>query len=367
MRAYGLRIGLAVILPALVGGLACDDDGSTTPSNQAPEIVALQAEPPVVVPGGEMTLTCSAEDPEAEDLEFAWSAATGVLSGEGATVTWTAPPEEGTHLVSVTVEDARGGVARDTLGADVFGGTLLLETRDGLTAVRFDGTQFVLHETTGSVEVLDTRIFTKSGSNVTELGHDGSVLERIDCTNDEIYGHEFAMLPDAGYVLISNSDDVIHFVAPDGTFLETVAMPDSSPESLQNADGVLAEGRLIVSETGTRKLIAVDPDTHEATIFREEDPGGGWLGAIDYADGRYYLCQSMDVHSFVEGGATETLGTVPDGNITGVKAVGSYLYLVINHEGTLRRMHRETGEVELMIEELDYPQDVEYLPVALEE
>jgi hypothetical protein len=45
--------------------------------------------------------------------------------------------------------------------------------------------------------------------------------------------------------------------------------------------------------------------------------------------------------------------------------VGRYLYVVVNLEGTLRRVHAETGEVELLVDQLDYPEDIEYVPVDL--
>lgn len=160
----------------------------------------------------------------------------------------------------------------------------------------------------------------------------------------------------------------MHFVGPDGTFRATVADPDSSPNTLQNMSGVIVGNRLIVSETGNNQFIAVDLSTLEASIFREVDSDHGWLGAIEYvpADGLFYLGHSMAIRRFTEAGPLQMAAQFTGGNVTGIAAVGRFLYVVFNHEGTLRRVDPATGASEVLLN-LDYPVDIEYLPVGLVE
>jgi hypothetical protein len=353
------------------GGEARDSVRITVflPPNLPPVITQLTADRVVAAPGDTVRLACRAFDGDGDPLQYAWVSSGGSFEGEGAAVGWVAPAVEGVYPLHALVTDGQGGEARDTLAADVFAGTLLLQTRNGLTAVRLDGSHWVLASEWGRpVEVVGTRIYVKDGREVVELDHHGVVVAEIQPSDPVVDGYGFALLPDGGFVHLSNRDDVMHFMAADGTFRQTVAMPNPSPESLQNMDGVIAGNRLIVSETGNNDLIAVDLTTLSASIFRTIEPGGGWLGAIDYDPGRdvFYICRSQRVQSFTEGGEVQPLATLTGHNITGAVALGSYLYVCLNFEGTVRRINRLTGEETRLVGELNYPQDIEYLPVRLE-
>src|SRR5512136_1367660 len=80
-------------------------------ANQPPRIISLGAWPEQVLPLESCQITCHAIDPDEDDLSFDWSATAGEITGEGATVNWTAPDSGGTYKVTVTVTDARGGEA----------------------------------------------------------------------------------------------------------------------------------------------------------------------------------------------------------------------------------------------------------------
>jgi hypothetical protein len=77
--------------------------------NHPPTIEALTTDCPRVKPAGHGTITCEASDPDGDALTYTWSAERGTISGEGATVTWTAPSELGNYVITVTVSDGRGG------------------------------------------------------------------------------------------------------------------------------------------------------------------------------------------------------------------------------------------------------------------
>ena len=93
-------VAIAVLLAVLL---------DTMPANHRPAITSLQAEPERVLPLGSCQIVCTASDRDGDELSYNWSASEGEISGEGATVTWTAPRFVGSHNVTVTVTDGHGG------------------------------------------------------------------------------------------------------------------------------------------------------------------------------------------------------------------------------------------------------------------
>ena len=85
----------------------------TAPTNHAPSITSLDAEPARVLPLASCQIVCNASDADGDELSYNWSMSGGELSGEGATVTWTAPPSEGSHNITVLVTDGQGGAVSD--------------------------------------------------------------------------------------------------------------------------------------------------------------------------------------------------------------------------------------------------------------
>jgi hypothetical protein len=349
-----------------IGIHGCGDDDTAKPNdNRPPTIDILTVDLPIVATGDTASVTCLAIDADGDSLSYAWSAPSGILIGSGAAVRWQAPAGDGPHEIRVAVTDGNGGTVRDTLSVDVMGGTLLVQSRAGLHAVDAYGGKFLLTDGGGFVEVLGTRIFRGPGGGISEIDHQGQFASSTGIPTGA-GGYDFAMLPDGGFALLANHDDMVHFVGPDGALIETVPMPEPSPESLQNVDGVIAGDRLIVSENGSDGVLAFDLATREASILRKVDDETGWLGSIDYHDGIYYLCRSTRVQKFAETGELTTVCTLPAGNITGIVVVGSYAYVVVNAEGTLYRVDVRSGSFERILNDLDYPQDIEYLPVRLE-
>jgi len=78
-------------------------------ANHLPAITSLKAEPERVTPLGFCQIVCTAADHDGDELSYNWSASGGEINDEGATVTWTAPNSVGSHNVTVTVTDGRGG------------------------------------------------------------------------------------------------------------------------------------------------------------------------------------------------------------------------------------------------------------------
>jgi hypothetical protein len=299
------------------------------------------------------------------------SAAEGSIHGTGESVVWTAPETDGTYPIFVTVLDDEGGSVTDTVRVDVLNGTLLIQTRDGLTAVRLDGGRFVLKPWGSSVEVLGDRIFLGGWNGITEIGHDGRSLSSIRCSDEGAGGNEFAILQDGGWAALNNKVDSVFIVAPDGSLRARIPIPNPS-SGWQVLDGIVVGNRLIVSENGNDQVFQINLSTHEASIFRSTSAQSGHLSAIEHdGSGTFYLGRNVNtqqrIDQFTEGGILRPLAILPHGNITGIVSVGSHVFAVVNHEGALYRINRFSGEFEKMLGDLNYPEDIEYLPAPLDE
>lgn len=84
-------------------------------ANHQPAIASLEADSEIVVPRGSCQIVCNVTDPDGDELSYNWSADAGEITGEGATVTWTAPRFAGSYNITVTVTDGRGGEVTDYL------------------------------------------------------------------------------------------------------------------------------------------------------------------------------------------------------------------------------------------------------------
>lgn len=110
---------IAVIIGIVVAVVAVVVLVDTMLANHQPAIVNLEAEPDRVVPSGTCQIVCNATDSDDDELSYGWSADGGAISGEGATVTWTAPGSVGSYNVTVIVSDGRGGAVTDRVTVTV--------------------------------------------------------------------------------------------------------------------------------------------------------------------------------------------------------------------------------------------------------
>lgn len=88
-------------------------------SNNDPVICSLEVEKDWVTTSGGCKVRCAASDPDGDELTYQWMATGGNISGQGPTVTWTAPKTPGTYVITVMVADGRGGEATMQLAIDV--------------------------------------------------------------------------------------------------------------------------------------------------------------------------------------------------------------------------------------------------------
>jgi hypothetical protein len=86
----------------------------TVQATQRPVIDSVTAEPAKLEREETSTVTCIASDPDDDELTYIWSASGGTISGVGKTATWKAPAITGEFLISVRVDDGKGGITESS-------------------------------------------------------------------------------------------------------------------------------------------------------------------------------------------------------------------------------------------------------------
>ncbi len=89
------------------------------PANRPPTVKA-RCEPCIVEVGKSSTVTGDGQDPDGDTLTYKWSGPSGSFANPADRQTlWTAPMQEGTVPVTVTVDDGKSGTASDTVQIQV--------------------------------------------------------------------------------------------------------------------------------------------------------------------------------------------------------------------------------------------------------
>jgi hypothetical protein len=100
-----IRIGLVTMgVGVLLIASSC-----TTAVNRPPIIASLEAAAGWTAPLGSLQVTCTASDPDGDELSYEWIATGGSTSGAGHEVIWTAPEEVGMYDITVVVNDGHDG------------------------------------------------------------------------------------------------------------------------------------------------------------------------------------------------------------------------------------------------------------------
>jgi len=101
------------------GGTATDYVTIEVRANRTPTITSLIADADWTTRSGSLQVTCTASDPDGDELSYEWTASGGNISGAGAVVNWTAPQEVGVYNVTVVVKDGHGSSDTDLLPISV--------------------------------------------------------------------------------------------------------------------------------------------------------------------------------------------------------------------------------------------------------
>ena len=253
--------------------------------------------------------------------------------------------------------------APETGPCDLTPGDFLVHTRQGVAGVDTLGNTCIFVETEGPVEVRDGHIFVMEDcERIFEYSPDGSLVRTVTMP-DEVYtgcgGHNMAALPGGGFAIIENCRNKVYFVDDYGDYVETVSMPNPDIGHAQNVESAIVDGFLVVSENGSQEIFRIDLSDHSSSILIDLTHLDGWLGAIAYDNGTYYICQCYKIYSYVLGQGEQLICELPEGCITGIVIVGDLAYASVNFSGEIYRVDLLTGEWSVAASGLDYTEDLE--------
>ena len=243
--------------------------------------------------------------------------------------------------------------------------TLLVSCDEVLLAVDLEGNSFVFDSTGAEVEVLGTRIFLGPG-NPTELDHNGEVIGTVLKPPEIPWSTTFTVLPDAGFAFIQNDNDSIFFMSSTGEYLHGMPTPHQSPSGLQSTRATTVGNSLVMVETRSDYIFAIDLDTYEVDTLTAVVPGGDDLRDVFYSDGVYYTCRSYGVYGYSEGEGVSEICTIEGANHCAICVVGDFAYVCGYGREDLYRVDLSTGEFDVLMTGLDDPDDIEFIPVILE-
>ena len=109
--------------------------------------------------------------------------------------------------------------------------------------------------------------------------------------------------------------------------------------------------------------------TYTTSIFRDFSvpPPVGWFGDINH-DGRYYyIARQRSLQRFTETGSLEDVADFGDeGGVSGIAIMRHKAYVTLSHAGKLYEVNLSSGKAKCLVKGLDFPADVEFIPVVLE-
>ena len=83
--------------------------GGCAPANVPPEIVSLSCRQEIVAPLDSCLIECIVRDDDGDEVDYEWTADSGILNGYEGTVAWTAPQSEGIYHITCEVSDGIDG------------------------------------------------------------------------------------------------------------------------------------------------------------------------------------------------------------------------------------------------------------------
>lgn len=196
-------------------------------------------------------------------------------------------------------------------------------------------------------------VYVQQASTISVYDAEGREQRSLEIPPEVLSYVSFTVIPDDRIAFLDNSNDAIYFVDQNGTHLKTVPISDGPDRRIQNMRGIVVEDKLIVSENGYNILLSVDLTTYDLSVFLSLKQLKGWLGAIAYSDGMYYICQSRDIYSYnPELDEVLKVATAPRGNITGVAVENDQLIVAANGRGkrpvedeAVYRIDLKSGEI----------------------
>jgi hypothetical protein len=279
-------ICIAIILLSIIG---CGED-----KQSPPVIFSLDANPKIVLPSNPSTLTVEAGDPDKSKLSYLWTASSGQINGNGKTVTWTSPKEEGKYEITVTVSDGT-----DSATQKIF--LRVWIPRPGDYYPLTVGNKWTYNDKEGNIinfEVIDT----------IDIAGTKAFVKKTTITNME---------DSASYSYISKGTDVVnqHAVggssAGDDTLIFTPVLPlykfPLIPEELWNVEFEVnvPDGYFVGSGKSTYKVlseeeVSVKAGTFEHVFQVEEDFTWEIFGQeLDHTIAKQWLAPNVGMIKFI--------------------------------------------------------------------
>jgi len=154
--------------------------------NYPPEIEKLEAGDQILAPGSSTTVTCTASDPNDDEITYYWQASAGQITGDGSQITFTAPEEITELYITCTVKDPDNESDKDSLFI------LVRDTESGQTG------NLVLHYE-----------FNGNTNDLSEYGNNGNA---VDCKYvEDMSGSEkkaISFYTTNSKVTVPNNDDL---------------------------------------------------------------------------------------------------------------------------------------------------------------
>lgn len=83
--------------------------------NRAPAILDITASASYVAPGGQISITAEVTDENGDSLFYTWSSQQGSIEGEGKSIVWTAPGNEGIYDLNLEVRDEKNATTTSSI------------------------------------------------------------------------------------------------------------------------------------------------------------------------------------------------------------------------------------------------------------
>jgi len=235
----------------------------------------------------------------------------------------------------------------------------LVSTREGVVRVTpGEGTEPVRlpngQALRGALSRSGDDIYCRSWTTVRRLDEAGTAVAMWKLA-EGVVGNGFAALPGRRLAVFDNEGDRIFVVDRTGRAVRELAMRPEPDQGMQNTYGLVVGNRLLVSEDGDKRILAVDLDSYAVEVFRDFGTLRSWIGAIGNAGDTYYVCTGTEVFAFEGDAPHHLLAKLPKGNITGLVIVGGAAFLTVNFTGELLRVDLATGEVTTVADGLARP------------
>ncbi len=246
------------------------------------------------------------------------------------------------------------------------GHELYVLTQSGILTVSTAGTQQMLidaHYDSYAIEVRDNTLYATSdrrGGDIVAYDLEGNHLKTIPTPLQAQDYLTFVALPGERFALLDNVNDKVFFIDDEGHLLATANLKPVKDGTAQTVDGVVVGNRLIVSEDGNGRVMAINLTSYEISVFKDLSASLNSLGPITYASGKYYICRAKTIYSFTtEPGSLVKVAEIADYNITGIVVIGDMAYISVNFAGKIYQVDLMSGIATEITTGLDYPLDIE--------